>query len=698
MRAGRATLSAMTAETGVSDAEGGMAEPEQPEYLVLAGEFPATERERWLELVDGVLRKAKRLADDADPGAGEALLVRTTEDGFPVRPLYTRDDALDAGLPGLAPFTRGTRAAGAVPGGWDIRVRHDVPDPAVTRPAVLADLEHGAGSVWLRVDSGDPSEGHPSAMPLPKGAPRSPARGTGSATSPGIAVGDLAKVLADVDLELAAVVLDPGAEVTRAADAFFALVADRGADPARVRGSLGADPVGLRARTGDGPPVDSVAPLVERVRGTGLAVVTVDALPFHEAGGSDGQELGCSLAAGVAYLRALAGAGVDVADAAALLEFRYAATADQFATISKLRAARRLWARVLEASGVEPARRGQLQHAVTSPAMLTRRDPWVNMLRGTVAAFAAGTGGAQAITVAPFDAAIGIPDGFARRIARNTHALLVAEAHVARVVDPAGGSWYVEQRTESLARAAWAWFQEIERAGGIVAALDGGLNGSGPNGGGLVADRLGVTARRRADAVARRSRPIVGVSEFAFPDEQPVRRPPAPAEPGGGPTFKGLPRLRHAAPYESLRDSADAHRDATGARPRVVLATLGPIAEHAVRAGFARTLFAAGGVEAPDTGATESTSDLVDGATELSAVACLCGADAAYRDRGAEAAAALRSAGVQRVLLAGPPSLEVSGVDGYLYAGCDALAALADVHSALGLTKPGVAGGAEVES
>ncbi|NEA13363.1 methylmalonyl-CoA mutase, partial [Streptomyces sp. SID10692] len=242
-----------------------------------------------------------------------------------------------------------------------------------------------------------------------------------------------------------------------------------------------------------------------------LRAVAVDALPYHEAGGSAGEELGLSLATGVAYLRALTGAGMSVEAACGQLEFRYAATADQFLTIAKLRAARRLWARVAEASGA-PAAGAQRQHAVTSPVMMTRRDPWVNMLRTTLATLGAGVGGAESVTVLPFDHALGLPDAFARRIARNTSTILIEESHLARVVDPAGGSWYVERLTDELAAAAWAFFQETERAGGLPAALRSGM----------VAERLAATWAARSAKLARRKEPITGVSEFPMPGERAV--------------------------------------------------------------------------------------------------------------------------------------------------------------------------------
>jgi methylmalonyl-CoA mutase len=393
-----------------------------------------------------------------------------------------------------------------------------------------------------------------------------------------------------------------------------------------------------------------------------VRVVVVDALPVHGAGASEAQELGFSLAAGVAYLRALTGAGLDLATAAGLLEFRYAATAEQFPTIAKLRAARRLWSRVTEASGQALP---QFQHAVGSPSMLTRRDVHSNLLRGTVAGFAAGVGGADAVTVAPFDAAVGGSGAFSRRIARNTQSLLVQEAHLARVIDPAGGSWFAESLTRELATAAWAFFQEIEATGGVLAALDGGL----------VADRVAAVRERRAEAAARRTAPIVGVSEYAHLAEP--APPPVPA-----PAADGLPSFRPAEPFEVFRDRSDAVLEETGSRPRAFLATLGPLAAYTARAGFARNLLQAGGIETPEAGPTETADDVAAAFREAGTpVAVLCSTDPLYADRAAATVEALRAAGARCVLLAG--KAEVPGVDGRLAAGCDALAVIESVYRAL---------------
>jgi methylmalonyl-CoA mutase len=454
-----------------------------------------------------------------------------------------------------------------------------------------------------------------------------------------------------------------------AAEAFLALAVDRGVEPDALLGTLGLDPVGRQARTGTGPDVADAVPLAVRVAEEfpQVRAVVVDALPVHGAGAADAQELGFSLAAGVAYLRALTGAGLDLATAAGLLEFRYAATAEQFPTIAKLRAARLLWSRVTEACGQALP---QFQHAVGSPSMLTRRDVHGNLLRGTVAGFAAGVGGADAVTVAPFDAALGAPEAFSRRIARNTQSLLVQEAHLARVIDPAGGSWFVESLTRELAGAAWVFFQEIEAAGGAVAALDSGL----------VAERVSGVCERRRTAVARRASPITGVSEFADLSE------PVLARRGGGgapaPPGEGLPVFRPAHPYEAFRDRSDARLAATGTRPRAFLATLGPLSAYTARAGFARNLLQAGGIETPEAGPTDTADEVAAAFGQAGTpVAVLCSTDDLYTERAEATVATLRAAGAQHILLAG--TADVPGVDGNLAAGCDAPAVIESVYRAL---------------
>ncbi|MEU6506219.1 methylmalonyl-CoA mutase subunit beta [Streptomyces sp. NPDC046942] len=593
--------------------------------LSLAAEFPDATHEQWQRLVEGVLRKSGK---EVSGTAAEDALSTTLEDGLRTRPLYTaRDAAPDAGLPGFAPYVRGGRPEGSIAGGWDVRQRHAA--PVDTAAAVLADLENGGTSLWLVLGEG------------------------------GFPVADLPRALDGVYLDLAPVVLDAGRDTEAAAEALLALYAEKGVAAEAVRGNLGGDPLGYEARTGTALGFAPYAALAARCaeRYPGLRALTVDALPYHEAGGSAAQELGASLATGVAYLRELTEAGLGVEQAAGQLEFRYAATADQFLTIAKLRAARRLWARVAEVCGAPGA---QVQHVVTSPVMMSRRDPWVNMLRTTVATLAAGVGGADSVTVLPFDHALGLPDAFARRIARNTSTILVEESHLARVIDPAGGSWYVETLTDELARSAWEFFRSIERDGGQPAVLRSGR---------LRTD-LATTWAERSKRLARRREPITGVSEFPLLAEKPVEREPAPEPPSGG-----LPRVRRDEAYEELRARSDAHLAATGARPRIYLATLGPAAEYTARATFAANLFQAGGIEPVTEGSFEES-----GATE----AVLCAGDGRYAEQAEQTAASLRTAGARHVFLAGRG--DYAGIDAYVFTGCDAVDILSSTLDRMGVS------------
>jgi methylmalonyl-CoA mutase len=303
---------------------------------------------------------------------------------------------------------------------------------------------------------------------------------------------------------------------------------------------------------------------------------------------------------------------------------------------------------VPQLSGAGPAAGGQAQHAVTSWPMMTRYDPWTNLLRTTLAAFAAGVGGAAAVTVHPFDAALGVPDQLGRRLARNTSTLLLAEAHVGAAVDPVGGAPAVEALTAELAAAGWAEFQQIEAAGGVTAAL---LDRS-------LQDRWSRTAGERESRIALRLQAVTGVSEFPDRDEQLLPRPPYPTpEPPGW-----------AAAFEAMRD-----RPAPG---RLLVATLGPPASAIPRAAFAGNVFAAGGIDTDTCGPNGSVDELTaryDG----SAVVCLAAADATYRSDGPAAVWALRTAGARWVILAGQPGTEMEQlVDDSIAAGDDVLAFL----------------------
>jgi methylmalonyl-CoA mutase len=573
--------------------------------LALAAEQDVHSREEWEAAAAAVLRKARRLADDDPDSAVWVKLTHTTLDGIAVHPL---------GVPGAPePAVRPRRV-----GGWDIRALVAHPEAKLANEEALVDLDGGATSLWVAADE----------------------------------TTDLAAVLADVLLDLAPVVLDAPTAPTAAARALLSYADERGVD-LHPDSNLGADPLGAMLR--DLPlavdeAVAELRDLAAQATEAGVRAIVVDATAAHDLGASDVQELAWSIAAGVAYLRWLTDHGIELADAANLIEFRYAATDEQFPTIAKLRAARQLWGSVLHHSGLSAdADVPQRQHAVTSRPMLSKYDPYVNMLRGTVAAFAAGVGGADSVTVLPFDAPLGRPEGFGRRIARNVNHLLIDESHVAAVADPAGGAYAVEQLTADLATAGWAAFQQLETE------WEGGHDLT------PFRERIAATVVERERQIARRLRPLTGVTEFPdLTEALPARE----ADPLNDRV------QRYGASFEAMRDEP--------AQNPVFLATLGTIAQHTARATFASNLLAAGGIAVDVAGPTSGVDELVAAYDRAGnpAVVCLAGNDAAYGEWGTAAVEALRAAGARHVIIAGRPDAVDAEVDDAAALGVDALAFL----------------------
>jgi methylmalonyl-CoA mutase len=404
-----------------------------------------------------------------------------------------------------------------------------------------------------------------------------------------------------------------------------------------------------------------------------------DGRVIHDAGGSEVQELAFVLAAGVQYMRALESAGVTLEDTQGMIYARLSADADQFLTMAKFRALRLLWARVEQGCGLTP--KPVFIAAETAWRMLTRRDPYVNMLRATIATFSAGLGGADSITVLPHTLALGLPDAFARRAARNTQLVLLEESNLAKVADPAAGSGGIEALTQQLCEAAWALFQEIEKAGGVFAALEQNL----------IQHKVAATRAVRQTNIARRKEVLTGASEFPNLHEAHVAvldAAPIALAPYGETkiTFDALAPIRLAVPFEHLRDRSDTILEKSGARPKVFLANLGTPADFTPRAAFAKSFFETGGIEAIDTeGFSDPAALAAAFNTSGAALACLCSSDKVYAGQAAAAAQALQAAGVKHIYLAGRPGeqeapLRAAGVNDFVFSGGDALVTLQDAY------------------
>ena len=613
--------------------------------IPLAAEFPATTEPEWRRLVEIALKGA----------AFDKRLVSQTYDGLRIAPLYAR-------AVGAKPVAG--RVAGSA---WTLMQRVDHPDPAAANAQALQDLENGATGLAL-VMAGSVS-----------------ANGYGLDASPET----LARVLDGVQLDAGITIDFNLSPATRAVvQHFAALVKSRKLPPASVDMRAGVNPIGGFAASGASPQPWSTlsknfATIIGELASQGFRgpFAVGDGRIIHNAGGSEAQELAFAIASAVEYLRALESDGVPLDTARGMIYFRLAADADEFLTIAKLRALRKLWARIEEACGV--AARPTYVAAETAWRTMTRRDPYVNMLRTTIAIAAAGLGGADSITALPHTAALGLPDAFSRRIVRNTQLILLEESNLAKVGDPAAGSGAIEDLTGKLCAAAWNLFQEIESAGGAWAALERGL----------IQAKVATVRSERQQAVARRKDAFTGTSDYPDLGETPatvldVARVTPPKEAVPALTIQSLPRIRLAEPFERLRDASDRILERSLSRPRVFLANLGKASDFTARATYAKNFYEAGGIEVVANDGFKDQAEMITAFYASGAkLACLCSSDEIYANEAAEAAKTLTAAGAT-VQLAGRPGANEAkwrqaGVKAFIYVGCDTLATLRAAHDIL---------------
>jgi methylmalonyl-CoA mutase len=694
-----------------------------PEFT-LQEDFPPADYAAWRALAEA----------DLEGASFEQRLVTHTYEGIDIQPVYTRrdrpGDGDPSGFPGLPPFVRGARPLGAVQTGWDLRQEQAHPDLDVTNRAILEDLQGGVTSLLLRLDIAarngvDPDDD-------------AAAEWAGRDGLMAYHTDDFDRALAGVHLHMIGVTLEAGAAFLPAAAALVALWRRRGVSPDQARGAFNADPLAVLARDGQlpVPAATALALMADLAVWTAknfphVTAVRVGTAPYHHAGATAAQDIGFGMATAVEYLRAMTRAGLDVDAAARQILFSISLGTHHFLAIAKLRAARKLWARVVEACGGSPQAGAMRVHARVSKRVLTLRDPYVNLLRNTVACFAAGIGGAEAITSVPFDAVAGLPDAQSRRIARNTVLVLQEEAHLNRVIDPPGGSWYLDWLTDQVADKAWVIFQEVERQGGMLRAIESGW----------VARQIDSAFTPRAKNLARRKEGITGVSEFPNVGEAPVVRP-APDRTAlqeaaierlakarrpsaalrslaadwrdAGPTtaraveaaekgasigeiaaalgFHAEPTLipplaphPFAEPFEELRDASDSWREAHGKRPRVFLANMGSAAHHTARATYAKNFFEAGGFEVVgNNGFRDADAAARAFADSGATVAVICSSDKLYPEVVPQVAPKLKAAGARSVVLAGNPGASEAawrgaGVDRFIFIKCDVLGVLREM-------------------
>jgi methylmalonyl-CoA mutase len=605
------------------------------------------------------------------------------------------------------------------------------PDLAQARQSIADDLAGGATSLLLRLDQAaragrDPDDPH-----------ASDCVGVDGLTV--YHLDDWNALLGDVNLESVGICLDAGAAFLPAAAILAGVWHQRGIRTDQVSGAFNADPLAVLARDGllPFPMVYGLALLSDLAAWTAqhvpqVTAVAVDTSPYHEAGASAIQEVAFALATAVQYLRAMTEGGLSIDEACRQIRFSFRVDTDHFLSISKLRAARRAWWRVVEACGGSAASGATPWHVRIGNRVLTQRDPYLNLLRNAIGIFAAGIGGADVITSVPFDDVIGLPTSFSRRLARNTVLILQEEAHLHRVIDPAGGCWYLDSLTDQVVEKSWCLFQEIEQLGGMAQALHGGW----------VAQQIKVVVRNRDEVVARRERGITGVTEFPDVNEIPIaqgapnrqahvesvcqrrlsRRPGlspgdfhaqaskasaavAAAQQGASigqlahlldffqqpMEIAALPAHRLAEPFEQLRDASDAWKERQGSRPAAFLAKIGPVQNHAARAAFAKNVLQVAGFDVVDNDRFGDAACALQEYTRVrTPVVVICGSDNDYPNIVPKLARDLKAAGARSVALAGRPgsyesTWRTAGVDQFIFAGCHVLVTLCELLAGAGV-------------
>lgn len=669
----------------------------------LLTEFTAPSKAEWREAAEALLKGAPF----------DKIMKRMTPEGIVLEPIFWRDvlENLPASetLPGFDSYLRGTSAAGYSVEPWEIAQELPYGTALEFNRAARADLMRGQNSLNIILDLATLKGLDPDAAQV------------GEVGACGLSLAclkDIKTAFQDIVPEAISFHLRTGCSGMAVGALFFAWLQGLGADKSKVKGSLGMDPIAVKAAAGQVPAdlgtlFEEQAVLAKycTTEAPGIRAVGVSTLPYHEAGASAVEELGIALATGAAYLTELTERGLSVEAAAKQIRFSFSIGGNFFMEIAKIRAARVLWAQVVAAFGGSAEAQKIELHARTGLYNKTQNDPYVNMLRTTTEALSAVIAGVDSLCVGHFDECTRVPDTFSRRISRNTQVILQEECELTSVIDPAGGSWAIEWLTDQLCEKSWAFFQEIEALGGMGDALDSGF----------IANRLEATHTGNLQMLNQRRSSLIGTNVYPDLEEKALevhhpdyaelrdlrakeiealrmgtdehddakvmsalntilestrenavetlidaflhgatigeitRTIRASAEPGAA--IQPLRNSRLAQGYESLRKASEKFKNQTGTAPRIFLTNLGPLRSHKARADFTKGFFAAGGFEILSPAGFDNPAEAVAALQESGAgITVVCGTDPDYEAKFADFASAIKAAMPEmQVILAGFP-------------------------------------------
>ncbi len=650
--------------------------------------FPAPSFAEWKQEVEKSLK-----------GKPFEKLYSTTYENITIQPIYTRHDveklAYIEQYPGFANYIRGTRPNGYIKEPWKVSQEISASSPTEWNEIVKHDLEKGQTEIHIVLER---------------------------LGFPVTSLDDIEAMFSGISLDTYSLRVDAGAQSLSFLALFAAYLQQRQIPFNTVRGTIGMDPIGALAETGKLSP--SVAALYDVMADVtkwaqehmpNVKTVIVRGEPYHNGGANAVQELAFAFAAAVEYIRACLERGVAVDAIAPRIQFSFSVGSNFFMEIAKLRAARLIWSNIVKAFGGSESSQKIAMHARTSYFTKTVYDPYVNMLRAAAEAFAATVGGTDSLHVSPFDEAIGPADEFSRRIARNTQLILLEEAHIANVIDPAGGSYYVETLTAQVAEEAWKLFQQIEARGGIVQALADGF----------VQEQVEAVARQRKKNVETRKEKIVGTNLYANLAEAPVEKTNISNEHQRSSSVinkehaaalqagfanqqwietavdmalrratareieaalkieeasihvKPITQWRLAEPFERLRKASEAYLKKYGSRPAVHLINIGNIPNYKARADFITGFFEAGGMAVEKSEGVHSAEEAVSEAINANGTHyVICGSDESYTDIVPAIAKAFKQAKPNaKLYVAGKQPADIeqtfieAGVDGFIHIG-----------------------------
>ena len=698
-------------------------------------EFPIPTYDEWRKAAEAMLKGAPF----------EKRLITKTHEGINLQPMYWAKDAeglshLDS-LPGFPPYVRGTDTLGFKANPWEVSQELPYATPEEFNRALRADLERGQTTINMPLDR---------ATLLGEDVDRVHAEDVGRGGVSISSLDDLGKALDRVDLEQTPIFIQAGASAVPIGSMLLALLQKQAKQAGQLSGCIGADPLGELATLGKLPrsisgAYDDMAQFTAWAAANApeLQTVIVQGHPYHDGGGNAIQELACAIATGVEYLREMQNRFLPIDTAAPRIRFALSLGSNFFMEMAKLRAARMLWARVVKAFGGNDESQKMRIHARTSSWNKTAYDPNVNMLRTTTEAFSGVLGGCDSLHISPFDEAVRAPTDHTRRVARNTHTVLREEAGLTRTVDPAGGSWYVENLTDTVASKSWDLFQEIEKQGGMFQSLQAGYPQAA----------VAETAAGRAKSYAQRRDVFVGVNMYANMTETPLEAPKIDADAlqqkrnaeltayraavdeewrqsaleklttstpdevikaaihaaSGGATLEDLCQAlasseemdpliepvkiqRGSVAYEQLRRQAEAYAECTGSLPKVFLANMGPIPQHKARADFTRGFLEVGAFDVIGNDGFATTDDAAKAAIDSGAqVVVICSTDKTYPDLVPSLAKSIKDAKPDTVLLlAGYPTdhieaFKTAGVEDFIHLRANCYEMLVNIQNKIGV-------------